>query len=147
MTTVSYSEGPAETIGDVSLRQRFYTQAADAGELVGKTLNVMFTLDRPAAEVWPHFKDLNLWQNAYGHYYSGVIGDLEGETFRLSDKPDDGGPHQYRMVRVISEHVMVMSQLGDWEGASRRTTDTTCSRSTRTVSRRSPPPSCSTPAW
>jgi hypothetical protein len=76
----------------------------------------MFTLGRTAAEVWPYFKDLNLWQNAYGHYYSGVVGDLEGKTFSISNRPNDDGPHQYTVARVIPEHLTVMTQHGDWEG-------------------------------
>jgi hypothetical protein len=76
----------------------------------------MFTIARPARDVWPHLKDFNGWQNEYGHYYSGVIGDLDGKTFRLSAEPDDRGPHQYHVLRVIPEHVFVLNQPGSWEG-------------------------------
>jgi len=108
---VSWTDGPSDVDGDVKVHQRFYTEDTKAGKVVGKTLSVLFTIDSPASEVWPHLKDFNPWQNEYGHYYSGVIGDLEGQTFRIGASADDlDGEHQYEVVRVIPEHLMVVLQ-------------------------------------
>jgi hypothetical protein len=108
---MNWTDGPADVDGDVRIHQRFYTEDTEAGKVVGKTLSVLFTIDRPASVVWPHLKDFNPWQNDYGHYYSGVIGDLEGQTFRIGASPDDlDGEHQYKVVRVIPEHVIVVLQ-------------------------------------
>jgi hypothetical protein len=106
-----------EVRNGTSLHSKTYTFRLDDGQLeIGAVTSVMFTVDRPAKDVWPHLSDFNGWQNEYGHYYSGVIGELEGKTFRLSAEPDDGGPHQYHVLRVIPEHVFVVDQPGDWEG-------------------------------
>ena len=108
---VNWTEGPSDIDGDVKIHQRFYTEDTEAGKVVGKTLSIMFTIDRPAKDVWPHLKDFNPWQNDYGHYYSGVIGDLEDQTFRIGESPDDlDGEHQYKVVRVIPEHVIFVLQ-------------------------------------
>jgi hypothetical protein len=113
-----FIEGPVETQQDIHLHQRYFTYRTDAGLVAGKTFNVMFTVERPAKVVWPYFKDFNLWQNAYGHYYSGVLGDLEGQTFRLGSKPNEQGPHQYRVMRVIPEHTIVLFQPVPQDGSS-----------------------------
>jgi hypothetical protein len=108
---VNWTDGPRDVDGDVKIHQRFYTEDTEAGKVVGKTLSMLFTIDAPAKGVWPHLKDFNPWQNEYGHYYSGVIGDLEGQTFRIGAGPDDlDGEHQYRVVRVIPEHLIVVLQ-------------------------------------
>jgi hypothetical protein len=106
----NYYEGPAEILGDVRLHQRYFTYKTDAGWVAGKTFNVMFTIERPAKDVWPRLKDFNPWQNSYGHYYSGVVGDLEGKQFCISDKPNEPGPYQYEVVRVIPEQLIVVLQ-------------------------------------
>jgi hypothetical protein len=108
---VNWTEGPNDVDGDVKIHQRFYSEETQAGLVVGKTLSILFTIDRPAEDVWPHLKDFNPWQNEYGHYYSGVIGDLEGQTFRIGEGPDDlAGEHQYEVVRVIPQHVIFVLQ-------------------------------------
>ena len=108
---VSWTDGPRDVDGDVKIHQRFYTEDTEAGKVVGKTLSMLFTIDAPASNVWPHLKDFNPWQTEYGHYYSGVIGDLEGQTFRIGASADDlDGEHQYEVVRVIPEHLMVVLQ-------------------------------------
>lgn len=108
---VNWTEGPSDVDGDVKIHQRFYSEATRAGVVVGKTLSILFSIDRPAKDVWPHLKDFNPWQNQYGHYYSGVIGDLEGQTFRIGEGSDDLiGEHQYEVVRVIPQHVIFVLQ-------------------------------------
>ena len=112
-----FYESFADVNGDECVHSKLYTYTLPDGQpVVGTTKSVMFTIDRPAKEVWPYLKDFNLWQAAYGHHYSGVLGDLEGKTFRLGDKPNPEGPHQYHVLRVIPEHVIVVDQPGDWEG-------------------------------
>src|SRR5581483_5200711 len=44
----NFSEGPADSGGDVEMHQRYYTFRTDAGLVAGKTASVMFTIDRPA---------------------------------------------------------------------------------------------------
>jgi hypothetical protein len=95
---------------------RYYTQEVGSELAAGIVANVILTFDRPARDVWPYFKDFNSWQNSCDHYYSGVIGDLEGKTFRLSRTPNDGGPHQYRVQRVLPGYVIVLDQPGPWDG-------------------------------
>src|SRR3954453_22417181 len=108
---VTWTDGPRDVEGDVKIHQRFYTENTEAGTVVGKTLSILFTLKTSAKDLWPHLKDFNPWQNEYGHYYSGVIGDLEGQTFRIAASADDlDGEHQYRVVRVIPEHLIVVLQ-------------------------------------
>jgi hypothetical protein len=108
---VNWTEALSDAHGDVKIHQRFYSEDTQAGMVVGKTLSILFTIDRPAKDVWPHVKDFNPWQNEYGHYYSGVIGDLEGQTFRIGEAPDDlAGEHQYEVVRVIPQHLIFVLQ-------------------------------------
>jgi hypothetical protein len=106
--------GLTDINADVCLRQQFYTYRTTTGVVVGKTFNVMFTIDQPAAKVWPYFKDFNLWQNSYNHYYSGVLGDLEGKTFAISTTKEFGR-HRWQVIRVIPEHVIVLLET-DPEG-------------------------------
>jgi len=104
-----YSEAFADAHGDERLHGRYFTYKTDAGLVAGCAISVTFTIDRPAKDVWPYFKDFSLWQK--DHYYSGVVGDLEGKTFSLSDKPNDAElPHYYRVIRVIPEHLIVIHQ-------------------------------------
>src|SRR5688572_26059738 len=91
-----FYEGPSVVHGDIRQHRRYYTYRIDSGKVAGYAVSVMFTIERPAKEVWPYFKDFNLWQNCRDHYYSGVAGDLDGKTLRLSMKPNDPGPHQYK---------------------------------------------------
>lgn len=103
----TYYDGPSDVTGDVRLRYRYFTYRVEAGLVAGVATTVRFTLDAPASRIWPIFKDFNLWQNQFDHYYSGVIGDLEGKTFSLSLKPNDTSmPHRYDVVRVIPEYLI-----------------------------------------
>jgi hypothetical protein len=109
-------ESFADVNGDEQVHSKLYAYVQEGDLFVGTTKSVMFTVDAPARDVWPVLKDSNLWQAEYGHHYSGVIGDLEGKSFRLGDKPNPEGPHQYHVLRVIPEHLMVVNQPGDWDG-------------------------------
>jgi hypothetical protein len=102
-------QGPTRVEGDLHLNRQFFTYEIDAGLVAGSLLSVMFTIERPARDVWPYFKDFNLWQSQLSHFYSGVLGDLEGEEFFLTlDKSKRGW--RYEVLRVIPEHLLVFSQ-------------------------------------
>lgn len=106
----NFYDGPVDIQDDVCLHQRYFSYKVDSGWVAGKTFNVTFTIDRLPREVWPRLKDFNPWQNSYGHFYSGVVGDLEGGTFLLGSKPDDADATLYNVVRVIPEHLIVLMQ-------------------------------------
>src|SRR5947209_2244667 len=82
-----YYDGPNEVIGDLRLNQRYFLYRTPLGLVSGKTFSITFTIDRPTRDVWPVFKDFNLWQNSHNGY-SGVVGDLDGKSFQLSSQPD-----------------------------------------------------------
>ena len=117
-STPHYYDGPADSRDDIQLEQRYFAYRTEGGIVAGCDFNVSFTIDRPTTQVWPYFKDFNLWQNSYGHFYSGVLGalysrptlELGAESFRIGDKPNDEGPHQYRILRVIPERTIVIYQ-------------------------------------
>jgi hypothetical protein len=105
-----FYEGPTDVRGDVRLHFRYFTYRTAMGLAAGCDMSIMFTIERPAKEVWPYVKDFNLWQNAYQHYYSGVLGDLEGKSFALGMNPNDLGPHRHEVLRVVPEYLLVVSQ-------------------------------------
>lgn len=109
----TYYEGPEDIQGDVRLRGRYFTYRTELGLVAGCNTSILFAIDRPVRQVWPYFKDFNLWHTQ--HHYSGVVGDLEGKTFHLSLKPNDPARfdlarHQYQVVRVIPEYLIVIHQ-------------------------------------
>lgn len=106
-----FLDGPEDVTPGLRLRQRFFSYPVASGLVTGKTLTVTIEFDRPARDVWPHLKDLNPWQNGYDHYYSGVLGDLEGGRFTLSDRPDGEARYHYQVERVIPEHLIAISQV------------------------------------
>lgn len=114
----TYFEGPCDVNGDEQIHARYYAEQADEGLVVGDCYSVMFTIDRPSKDVWKYLKDFNLWQNEHNHYYSGVVGDLEGRTFRLSSKPNEPGPHYYEVVKVIPEYLIVINQPVPADGST-----------------------------
>jgi len=104
-----YYEGESEIIGDVRINNKLYTYRTELGLVIGSTASVMFVLDQPAKEVWPYFKDFNLWQP--NHYYTGVVGDMEGKSFGIGDYPDISNvAHIYQVVRVIPEYLIAINQ-------------------------------------
>src|SRR5262249_29731254 len=105
----TYYEGPSDVNADERIHARYFTYKTKDALVAGDCYCIMFTIDRPAKEVWRYLRDFNLWQNEHHHYYSGVIGDLEGQTFRLSDKPNDPGPHYYEVLKVIPEYLIVIN--------------------------------------
>jgi hypothetical protein len=95
---------------DAKFSGRYFTFDTDEGLVAGATVDLTCTFDAPARDVWPYFKDHTLWQDAYHHYYSGVLGDLEGKTFMLNTEPDNFPKHRYDVIRVIQEHVIIVNQ-------------------------------------
>jgi hypothetical protein len=120
----TFYEGPSVSDGDVHLRQRLFTYETGAGLVGGQDISVSFVLDASAAAVWPYVSDFNLWQNAYGYFYSGVLNELYRdetlqlgtETFRITVKLP-GEPEwptgDYVVLRVIPEHLIALYQPPD----------------------------------
>lgn len=121
-----YYEGHAEVAGDVRQHQRYFTYQTDGGLVSGTATSVLFTIERPSSEVWPHLQDFNLWQNKYGHYYTSPLGelytnevhDLGKQTFRISATPGEPGPHQYQVLRVVPEYGLAIFQPVPTDGSN-----------------------------
>jgi len=120
----TYQETPVSQ-GDIHISAQYFAYETAEGLVSGTTIDVMFTIDRPAREVWPVFKDFTRWQK--GHLYSGVLGDIEGKMFYLSADPSAAGvkePGQkeirilYQLVKVIPEHLIILSQPVETERVS-----------------------------
>lgn len=110
-----FHDGPVHINDDVRLHVRYFTYQTEAGLVSGADFSVMFTIDRPAKDIWRYLKDWNSWMNPYGYYWSGVIGDLQGQVVRLSiksapDEPPKLHPNIYEVLRAIPEHLIVKSQ-------------------------------------
>jgi hypothetical protein len=116
-----YIDGPVAIDGDIVLRQRFFSYETDVGLVTGADINVMFTIDRSAREIWPHFKDFDRWQNANSYFYTGVVGDLYSspernlgtQRFRIGTKPNDPSsfyPFEYQVLMVVPERLIVIFQ-------------------------------------
>lgn len=115
----TYHEGPTHINGDEKINDRYFTFRTEAGRLAAGVIgNVMFTIDRPAKEVWPVLKDFNRWQREHKHEYSGVIGDLEGKAFHLKIDASQPGPYSYEIVKVIPEYLIVTHQPLPKDGSS-----------------------------
>jgi len=108
---ISYFEAYSDVDGEEKMKARYFTYRIPEGLVAGVRMTVHFTVDGTPKEVWPFLKDFNAWQNSSGYYYSGVIGELEGKSFRLTDDADDlDGPHQYQVAKVLDEYVIVLFQ-------------------------------------
>jgi hypothetical protein len=106
-----YYDGLEEREDDVRQNTRLFTYHGEAGLVAGNRTSISFSIDRPASDVWRYARDWNTWQNQSSHYYSGVLGDLEGQTFSLSLEPDDyERPHFYHVLKVMPEHLIVIAQ-------------------------------------
>ena len=111
-----YEETPVNQ-NDIHISAQYFAYSTPEGVVSGTNLNVMFTLNRRAKEVWPKFKDFSRWQK--GHLYSGVLGDIEGKMFYLSADRAAAGvkePGQkeirllYQVAKVIPEYLIVLRQ-------------------------------------
>jgi hypothetical protein len=110
-----FFEAFTDTRQDVHLHGRYFTYRNSQGLVAGATVNVSFAVAKPVSQVWPYYKNFNLWQPH--HYYTGVVGDLEGKTFGISDRRDDSNiEHIYQVIRVIPEHLIVFFQPPAKEG-------------------------------
>ena len=106
-----YYAGLADSRGEQN--REYFAYKSERGLVTGTVTSVIFSVDQPVGVVWPIFKDFNRWQNCYRHYYSGVIGDLEGGTFRLTEGTFFA---DYNVVRVVPPYLIVLSQLVAKEG-------------------------------
>ncbi len=105
-----YYAGPTYSADDVQINRQYFSYITDTAVVAGSLLSIMFSFDAPAEAVWPCFKDFNLWQNSYGYYYSGVVGELEGQRFSLAFEQDGPAKAVYEVLRVIPEHLIVTYQ-------------------------------------
>jgi hypothetical protein len=122
-------DGPSYSKDDMKIHVWWHTYRTGGGLVAAEQLNVIFTIDRPAKDVWPYLRDFNLWQNEYGYHYPAVIGDLYNredlelgaETFQLTLKKA-GEPDQrmgtYVLLRVIPEHLMVFYEPVPQDGST-----------------------------
>ena len=109
----TYYEGFSDINTDEKIHQHYFTAPSESGLVAGVSASVMFTVDKPARDVWPIISDFNIWQREFDHVYSGVLAQLEGKTFSLGIKrapTDPPRPHYYEMVKVIPEHLLVINQ-------------------------------------
>jgi uncharacterized protein YndB with AHSA1/START domain len=124
-----YLEGPAEVVGDVHLRIRYFTYRTDKGLVAGRNTSHLFTIDRPARDIWPIVSDFNLWHNPAGYFYSGVLRDLYSSeerdlgsgTFRITvKKPNepDLETDDYVVLNVVPEHLIVLFQPVPTDGSN-----------------------------
>jgi hypothetical protein len=116
-----YLEAHKDQNDDVHLRTRLFTYDTDSGIVAGGVWNIVCTIDRPVKQVWPFFKDFNLWMNSYGYYWPGVLGDMytseerdvDRKTFPITIKKPNEPPREvnlYQLVNVIPEHMIVLWQ-------------------------------------
>ena len=103
-----HSQGPIEIDDDVKLNRQYFSYLTDGDLIAGSLLSVMFTIDRSAADVWPYLRDFNCWQS--DRYYSEVVGESEGAMMTLAFDPGGSARAEYNILRVIPEHVIVLSQ-------------------------------------
>ena len=101
-------QGPTHIEGDVKLNRQYFAYRAGQNLVAGSLLSVMFTIDRPAAVVWPYFRDFNLWLD--GRHYSAVVGDSEGKPMALRVNPAAPPVAEFEVTRVFPEHVILLSQ-------------------------------------
>jgi hypothetical protein len=72
-------------------------------------IDISWKIPRPAREVWVHVKDSNSWQNRYGYYWDGVVGDEEGHIVHLSDKTNHyGAGIPYLVRKVVPERLIYL---------------------------------------
>ena len=112
-----YHGGYEHVDGDVWVYGQTFSYRTGQELVAGATLSTRFTVDRPTRDVWPYLKDFNLWQAPAGYRYTGVVGDLEGKTFRLEADDTDIVPPESTVLKVIPEFMIVTSQ-GVPEGSS-----------------------------
>ena len=104
------------------MRQRVFAYSTPGGVVAGVDVSAMFTVNHPASRVWRYMKDFNAWQNSHGYYYTGIVGDLYrnperdlgDEGFYIDMKAGDSAleryPHGYRVLKVVPERLIVISQ-------------------------------------
>jgi hypothetical protein len=93
------------------------TSRSRAAEIV---LDVTITLTHRVDEVWPIFKDFDLWMGRYGYFWNGVFpADNEDKFVYLGNKAGandtkygtDGTRTKYIVRKVIPERLMYFDSL------------------------------------
>jgi len=108
-------DGPGDQTSEVNLHRRFFTYQVDDLVVAGSVNSVLFAIDIPACNVRSFFKDFNTWQNGYDHFYSGIVGDLKGQTFALGPRENFG---RHRYTKVIPEHLIVVFEPSPEDGST-----------------------------
>jgi hypothetical protein len=97
----------------------------DGASAVEGVIEVNWKIPRGVREVWRHFKDFNSWQNRYGYYYDGVMGDEEGYIVHMSDRTNNYGLNiPYLVRKAVPEQLLYLEsqpypfidKSGTWSG-------------------------------
>lgn len=86
---------------------------------VEAVLDITITLSRPVREVWPVFKDFNLWMNRFGYAWDGLPADNENHYVYLGNTRSsnnlkygsEGSKTKYVVRKVIPEQLMYWDSL------------------------------------
>ena len=95
-------------------------------------IDVSITLAYPVKQVWPIFKEFDLWMNRFGYYWDGVPANNEDNIVSLVNKPGandykyskNGAQPRYIVRKVIPEQLIYFDALpcplpdidGTWTG-------------------------------
>src|SRR5689334_3609491 len=90
-----------------------HTKKLSAAELV---FDVSITLHRSIGEVWPIFKDFNLWMSRFGFIWDGIPADKENGFVFLGNRVgandlkvgSDGTRTRYIVRKVIPERLIYL---------------------------------------
>ena len=94
----------------------FYSFKDNGFSVAGLNLSIEVVIDKPAKDVWPHFKNFNTWTNKTGYYYwddttgkPGIFGDMQGKVVRLG--PKEGGGLEYVVHTVIPNKLIGKKEI------------------------------------
>ena len=118
----TWYDGIDHNEGDFGFHLKNFTYMTVKGPVVGIIGSVMFTIDRPAKEVWPYLKDFNSFEGPYGIRYEGKDGnlvawgdlytseehDLGQETLTYGGTKNTWKSVPSSVIRVIPEHLLVL---------------------------------------
>lgn len=121
-----YYPGYRDSSGGVHQRLQYFTHTSQSGLVSGTAASVLFEVPYAAEVVWPVISDFNLWQNAYGHFYSSAFGlsydsEIHGLGARLcqaGSKSGEWSPFPYQVLRVIPEYGMAVYQPVPQDGSN-----------------------------
>jgi hypothetical protein len=113
ISDVSYFGGNEETIKRV-----VFSYPNGSEFVVGTKTSVHFVVDKPASKVWPIFQNFNAWQSQTGYFFTGELGDREGELEFIvgADRQDAtiDTTQAMKVDYVIPEQALVLHTI-PWE--------------------------------